>query len=46
MNEKLMQLKDVDISVVNIKMKVLDRFNEDVKPLNKMRFPEKFVLKV
>jgi DNA polymerase-1 len=37
MNEKLMQLKDVDISG-NIKMKILDRFNEDVKALNKMNF--------
>jgi hypothetical protein len=37
MNEKLMQLKDVDISG-NIKMKILDRFNEEVKTLNKMNF--------
>lgn len=37
MNEKLMQLKDVDISG-QIKMKILDRFNEEVKPLNKMDF--------
>ena len=37
MNEKLMQLKDVNISG-NIKMKILDRFNEDVKTLNKMNF--------
>ena len=33
------------ISQGQIKMKVLDRFNEDIKPLNKMRFHEKFVLK-
>jgi hypothetical protein len=32
-----MQLKDVDISG-NIKMKILDRFNEEVKTLNKMNF--------
>ena len=37
MNEKLMQLKDVDISG-QIKMNVLDRFNEDIKPLNKIDF--------
>jgi DNA polymerase-1 len=37
MNEKLMQLKDVDISG-QIKMSVLDRFNEDVLPLNKIDF--------
>jgi len=37
MNEKLMQLKDVDISG-QIKMKVLDRFNEDIKALNKIDF--------
>ena len=37
LNEKLMQLKDVDISG-QIKMKVLDRFNEEVKPLNKIDF--------
>ena len=37
MNEKLMQLKDVDISG-SIKMKIVDRFNEDIKPLNKMDF--------
>jgi len=37
MNEKLMQLKDVDISG-QIKMKILDRFNEELKPLNKMDF--------
>ena len=32
-----MQLKDVDISG-SIKMKIVDRFNEDIKPLNKMDF--------
>jgi len=37
MNEKLMQLKDVDISG-NIKMQILDRFNEEINPLNKMDF--------
>jgi DNA polymerase-1 len=37
MNEKLMQLKDVDISG-QIKMKILERFNEELKPLNKMDF--------
>jgi hypothetical protein len=37
MNEKLMQLKEVDISG-QIKMKILDRFNEEIKPLNKMDF--------
>ena len=37
MNEKLMQLKDVDISG-QIKMKILDRFNETINPLNKMDF--------
>jgi 5'-3' exonuclease len=37
MNERLMQLKDVDISG-QIKMSVLDRFNEDVLPLNKIDF--------
>jgi DNA polymerase-1 len=37
MNEKLMQLKDVDISG-QIKMKILERFNEDLKPLDKMDF--------
>jgi len=37
MNEKLMQLKDVDISGV-IKMQVLDRFNESTNQLNKMDF--------
>ena len=37
LNEKLMQLKEVDISG-QIKMKVLDRFNEDITPLNKMDF--------
>lgn len=37
MNEKLMQLKDVDISG-QIKMKILERYNENLKPLNKMDF--------
>ena len=37
MNENFMQLKDVDISG-SIKMKIVDRFNEDIKPLNKMDF--------
>ena len=37
MNEQLMQLKDVTISG-QIKMKVLDRFNEEIKPLNKIDF--------
>ena len=37
MNEKLMQLKDPDISGV-IKMQVLGRFNEEIKPLNKIDF--------
>jgi DNA polymerase-1 len=37
MNERLMQLKDVDISGT-IKMSVLDRFNEEIKPLNKIDF--------
>jgi hypothetical protein len=37
MNEKLMQLHDVDISGI-IKMQVLDRFNEEIKPLNKIDF--------
>ena len=32
-----MQLKEVDISG-QIKMKILDRFNEEIKPLNKMDF--------
>ena len=35
MNEKLMQLKDVDISG-QLKMKILDRFDEEIKPINKM----------
>jgi DNA polymerase-1 len=37
MNQKLMQLKDVDISGV-IKMQVLDRFNQKIRPLNKIDF--------
>jgi DNA polymerase-1 len=37
MNQKLMQLKDVDISGV-IKMQVLERFNQEIKPLNKIDF--------
>ena len=37
MNEKLMQLKDVDISG-SIKMKIVEKFDEKVKPLNKMEF--------
>ena len=37
LNRELMQLDDVDISG-QIKMQVLDRFNEPIKPLNKMDF--------
>lgn len=37
MNETLMQLKDPNISGV-IKMQVLERFNEEIKPLNKIDF--------
>jgi len=37
MNQKLMQLKDVDISGV-IKMQVLERFNQQIRPLNKIDF--------
>ena len=37
LNQDLMQLDDVDISG-QIKMKVLDRFNEDIKALNKIDF--------
>jgi DNA polymerase-1 len=37
MNQKLMQLKDVDISGV-IKMQVLDRFNQEIRPLDKIDF--------
>lgn len=37
MNEELMQLKDVDISG-QIKMQILDRFNEKINPLDKMDF--------
>jgi DNA polymerase-1 len=37
LNQDLMQLEDVDISG-QIKMQVLDRFNETIKPLNKMDF--------
>src|SRR5210317_354221 len=37
LNEDLMQLDDVDISG-QIKMKTLDRFNEEIQPLNKMDF--------
>jgi DNA polymerase I len=37
MNQKLMQLKDVDISGV-LKMQVLDRFNQEIKHLNKIDF--------
>ena len=37
LNQDLMQLDDVDISG-QIKMKVLDRFNEEIQPLNKMDF--------
>jgi DNA polymerase-1 len=36
-NEKLMQLKDVDISG-NIKMKIMNRYDEKIKPLNKINF--------
>ena len=32
-----MQLKDVDISGV-IKMQVLERFNQEIRPLNKIDF--------
>lgn len=37
LNQDLMQLDDVDISG-QIKMKVLERFNEKITPLNKMDF--------
>jgi DNA polymerase-1 len=37
LNRELMQLDDVDISGI-IKMNTLDRFNEPIKPLNKMDF--------
>lgn len=37
LNRELMQLDDVDISG-QIKMQILDRFNEPIKPLNKMDF--------
>jgi DNA polymerase-1 len=37
LNQDLMQLDDVDISG-QIKMKTLDRFNEEIQPLNKMDF--------
>jgi DNA polymerase-1 len=37
LNKELMQLKDPDISG-QIKMKILDRFNEEVKLFNKMDF--------
>lgn len=37
MNERLMQLYDVDISGI-IKMKILSRFDEPIKPLNRMDF--------
>jgi DNA polymerase-1 len=37
LNQDLMQLDDVDISG-QVKMKVLDRFNEEIQPLNKMDF--------
>jgi 5'-3' exonuclease len=37
LNEQLMQLKDPNISG-QIKMKVLDRFNEEISPLNKINF--------
>jgi len=37
LNKDLMQLQDVDISG-QIKMKVLDRFNESTNPLNKIDF--------
>ena len=37
LNKDLMQLEDVDISG-QIKMQVLDRFNEEIQPLNKMDF--------
>lgn len=36
-NEKLMQLKNVDISG-NIKMKIMNRYDEEIKPLNKIHF--------
>ena len=37
LNENLMQLDDVDISG-QIKMKILDRFNEKIEPLDKINF--------
>tara|TARA_Y100000992_G_scaffold301209_1_gene271539 strand:+ start:8171 stop:9214 length:1044 start_codon:yes stop_codon:yes gene_type:complete len=37
LNEKLMQLKEVDISGT-IKMKILEKFDEKINPLNKMDF--------
>ncbi len=37
MNERLMQLYDVDISGI-IKMQILDRFDEPTNPLNRMDF--------
>ena len=37
MNQSLMQLEDPNISGV-IKMQVLERFNEEIKPLNKIDF--------
>jgi len=37
LNRELMQLDDVDISGI-VKMNALDRFNEPVKPINKMNF--------
>jgi len=37
LNKDLMQLEDVDISG-QIKMQILDRFNEEIQPLNKMDF--------
>lgn len=36
-NRKLMQLKDVDISG-NIKMKIMNRYDEKLNPLNKIKF--------
>ena len=42
MNEELMQLKDVDISG-QIKMKVLERFDEKVFPISKISIMQKLV---
>ena len=42
LNENLMQLDDVDISG-QIKMKVLDRYNEKIEPLDKNQLSQNFV---